>query len=299
MVIGKGANQITINGDDTDPDGGAIKVGITEIKKDAIDVELDTGEKVVINNMGINAGHSAITNVADGVNDHDAVNVKQLKELSSMVTSSSTIVKGSGAAIVTPVTEEGHKGYNVHVDKVVQFTDKDGRDVVKVGNNFHIVKNGVVSSTTIAAKDIYTRMVNPDGTTTTPTKLGNVAPGKVAPGSTDAVNGSQLYETQQMIVNNNGLAQQNARQIRELRSDLNNGMAQMAAMSSVEFTGVAPHKMRVAAGIGAYRGARAVAVGVGYSPQEAFLINAKWSTPTNTCRGSAVGIGASYEFNFD
>ncbi|MBR8750032.1 hypothetical protein IX317_001713 [Fusobacterium sp. DD29] len=299
VVIGKGANQITINGDDTDPDGGAIKVGITEIKKDAIDVELDTGEKVVINNMGINAGHSAITNVADGVNDHDAVNVKQLKELSSMVTSSSTIVKGSGAAIVTPVTEEGHKGYNVHVDKVVQFTDKDGRDVVKVGNNFHIVKNGVVSSTTIAAKDIYTRMVNPDGTTTTPTKLGNVAPGKVAPGSTDAVNGSQLYETQQMIVNNNGLAQQNARQIRELRSDLNNGMAQMAAMSSVEFTGVAPHKMRVAAGIGAYRGARAVAVGVGYSPQEAFLINAKWSTPTNTCRGSAVGIGASYEFNFD
>lgn len=76
-------------------------------------------------------------------------------------------------------------------------------------------------------------------------------------------------------------------------------MAQMSAMAAVDFVHVNPNKMKVGAGVGGYKGARAVAVGVAYAPTEHFLINAKWSTPTNTHRGSAFGIGATYEFNCD
>lgn len=214
---------------------------------------------------------------------------------------SKTIIKGSGAVVATPVTDEaGHKGYNIHVDRIVQYVDSEGRDVIKDGDNFYLINNGQIDRTKkIAQSDVSVRMVNPDGSTSTPTRLGNVAAGRVAPDSTDAVNGSQLHATNQQVADNTRRIDENAREIHDLRRDHNNGMAQMSAMAAVDFVHVNPNKMKVGAGVGGYKGARAVAVGVAYAPTEHFLINAKWSTPTNTHRGSAFGIGATYEFNCD
>ena len=56
-------------------------------------------------------------------------------------------------------------------------------DVDKDGN----VLNGATPASTVEA-----RLVNPKGETTVPTKLSNIADGKVAAGSKDAVNGGQL-----------------------------------------------------------------------------------------------------------
>ncbi|MEG9533740.1 YadA family autotransporter adhesin, partial [Mannheimia indoligenes] len=47
--------------------------------------EVKVGD-VTINNNGINAGNKQITNVADGVKDTDAVNVRQLKQVKNDVT---------------------------------------------------------------------------------------------------------------------------------------------------------------------------------------------------------------------
>lgn len=275
--------SVTIDG--TDGSNGIISNGV-----------------VIINNNGIDAGNKQITNVAEGLNDTDAVTLSQLEDKINNITitgGTPVDVKGSGAAVVTEKTNSaGHKEYNVHVDKMVQYVDKSGRELVKDGENFYVIKNGTIDRSTVIAKsDVQVNMVGADDGK--PTKLGNVADGEIAPGSKDAINGGQLYEITRGYNEFDSRIADNSRQLRELRKDHNNGIAQMAAMSAVDFAHVTPNKLKVGAGVGGYKGARAVAVGVAYAPTYHLLMNAKCALPTNTHHGGAAGFGATYEFNCD
>ena len=97
---------------------GSVKIGDTKI----------TNGGLVINNGpsitkdGINAGNKQITNVEDGVNDTDAVNVRQLKDAKTK------LVDGQN----TTVTGDGSKNnpYKVNVEgdlkKITSITNNDG-----------------------------------------------------------------------------------------------------------------------------------------------------------------------------
>ena len=97
---------------------GSVKIGDTKI----------TNGGLVINNGpsitkdGINAGNKQITNVEDGVNDTDAVNVRQLKDAKTK------LVDGQN----TTVTGDGSKAnpYKVNVkgdlNKITSITNKEG-----------------------------------------------------------------------------------------------------------------------------------------------------------------------------
>ena len=97
---------------------GSVKIGDTKI----------TDGGLVINNGpsitkdGINAGNKQITNVDDGVNDTDAVNVRQLKDAKTK------LVDGQN----TTVTGDGSKNnpYKVNVEgdlkKITSITNNDG-----------------------------------------------------------------------------------------------------------------------------------------------------------------------------
>ncbi len=87
----------------------------------------------------------------------------------------------------------------------VVYTDENGTRLVKAKDGEYYkaadvdatgnVLNGATKATTVEA-----RVVNPDGTTTGgTTKLSNIADGKVAAGSKDAVNGGQLHTTKSEI----------------------------------------------------------------------------------------------------
>ena len=298
IKVGKAGNKVEIDGTT-----GSVKTGDVTISKDEITV--GNGNKITIN--GNNGTITNLTNttwnpgtIVSGRAATEDQLQKAIDGANTEVINSKTKVTGSGATLVTSKEESGHTVYNVHVDRIVQYVDSEGRDVIKDGDNFYLINNGQIDrKNKIAQSDVSVRMVNPDGSTSTPTRLGNVAAGRVAPDSTDAVNGSQLHATNQQVADNTRRIYENAREIHDLRRDHNNGMAQMSAMAAVDFVHVNPNKMKVGAGVGGYKGARAVAVGVAYAPTEHFLINAKWSTPTNTHRGSAFGIGATYEFNCD
>ena len=96
-----------------------------------------------------------------------------------------------------------------------------------------------------------------------------VADGKVSADSTDAINGSQLYETNQKVA-------ENAQNIGILGSAVNKlgdriervgaGAAALAALHPLDFD--PDNKLDFAAGFGNYRGASAVAVGAFYRPSE-------------------------------
>ena len=83
----------------------------------------------------------------------------------------------------------------------------------------------------------------------------NVAPGAINPTSTDAVNGSQLYQTENRIT-----------KLGDRVDRVGAGAAALAALHPLDFD--PDDKWDVAAGYGNYKGAHAVAIGAFYRPNE-------------------------------
>ena len=87
----------------------------------------------------------------------------------------------------------------------VVYTDENGERLVKANNgNYYkttdVDKTGNVVNNAQPATTVEARVVNPDGTTTGgTTKLSNIADGKVAANSKDAVNGGQLHTAKSEI----------------------------------------------------------------------------------------------------
>lgn len=166
-------------------------------------------------------------------------------------------------------------------------------DTFQSGNTT-INNNGLTIKTSDADRTISIAdgNVNMGGNT-----VSGVADGQVAPGSTDAVNGSQLYATNQRVtantesistlnqtVNNNtesinvltDAVVTNAENINSLSHSLNKldsrinrvgaGAAALAALHPLDFD--PDNKWDFAAGYGNYAGANAIAIGTYYRPNE-------------------------------
>lgn len=130
------------------------------------------------------------------------------------------------------------------------------------------------------------------GSSSNKRKIVNVADGIIAEGSSDAVTGGQLYETQQAI-------QENSRTINEVASNLhdeiNRSAANSAAIAALHPLGLdEEHHWSAAAGVGSYGGEQAVSVGIFYKPTENFMMNLGASTATEGDR--MFNAGVSYRF---
>ena len=161
-------NEIT-----TTAKGDTITVGLAETVKAQLAKVGDTSS----NGRDGKAGTSGAQGLTgkDGLNDKtltDKVNALRNGEAGSVV-----YTDENGARLVKAKDGEYYKAADV---------DKDGN-----------VLNGAPKATTVEA-----RVVNPDGTTTGgTTKLSNIADGKVAAGSKDAVNGGQLNTVKTDLAN--------------------------------------------------------------------------------------------------
>ena len=134
---------------------------------------------------GINAGNKAISNVAAGVKDTDAVNVAQLKAAAAKATSK--VESGNDNIVVTPEQNaDGSTTYKVATApnlKADSFTAGDtvvNNDGVKVGDKVALGKDG------LKAGDVN---ITADGINAGNKAISNVAEGKK---DTDAVNVGQL-----------------------------------------------------------------------------------------------------------
>lgn len=106
------------------------------------------------------------------------------------------------------------------------------------------------------------------------TTITNVAGGNVEKDSTDAVNGSQLWETHQEIHQNAAGISQLSGSVTRLGNRLNRvgaGAAALAALHPLDFDPDA--KWDFSAGYGNYNGANAVAVGAYYRPNEDLMFS--------------------------
>lgn len=130
------------------------------------------------------------------------------------------------------------------------------------------------------------------GSKTNKRKVVNVADGLVAAGSSEAVTGGQLYETQQAIANNQRSINQVAN---TLHKEINRAAANSAAIAALQPIGLDDeHHWSAAAGVGHYSGEQAVAVGLFYKPTQNFMVNMGGST---TAHGDPMlNLGVSYRF---
>lgn len=124
------------------------------------------------------------------------------------------------------------------------------------------------------------------GTTGQERTITHVAAGRVSADSTDAINGSQLYGANQQIDNLYN-------KISNIGKDANKGDARAAALAALHPMQFDPdNRVQVMGGIGHYKDANALALGVGYYPKENLLLTAGATVSDRIM----ANLGVSYKF---
>nr|WP_229238187.1 YadA-like family protein [Dyella amyloliquefaciens] len=189
---------------------GSVTMGTTVLNAKGLDIKststVPSAPDVSITAAGISAGMNKITNVVDGVDANDAVNVEQLNKASShfySVNSSDATAanyKNDGAtgvnAVAAGVGASASADHSVAMGELASATTANsvalgansstsavvGTDSVTIGNTTYTGFAGT--------KPVGTVSVGSNGNERTIT---NVAAGQITDTSTDAINGSQLY----------------------------------------------------------------------------------------------------------
>ena len=204
-----------------------------------------TNDNVASNTAAIGKLDNRVTNNTNAI----AQNKDAIDKLDNRVTSVANLAKqhttveaGNNITVTESANTDGGKKYTVGMAKDITV------DSVKVGDKTYVSKDGL----------------NANGN-----KVTQVADGKLEKDSKDAVNGGQLYATNQLV-------KENASNISILGNSINKldnrvdkvgaGAAALAALHPLDFD--PEDKWDFAAGYGNYSGASAVALGAYYRPNE-------------------------------
>ena len=183
----------SVTAGDTVMNNDGVKVGDdVALNKDG----LKAGD-VNLTKAGLNNGGNKITNVAAGTDDTDAVNVSQLKQAAAA--SKTEVVQGKNIVVTEKTGDKGQTVYEVATDKDLDVDSVKAGDTtvnndgVKVGDDVALTQDGVKAGDVKLTKNGLNNAGN---------KVTNVADGDINANSKDAVNGSQLYATNQNVANN-------------------------------------------------------------------------------------------------
>lgn len=234
---------------------------VTDTSTDAIN-----GSQLHATNQSVDANTQNIAanakNIAKGMNFAADIGTAYNAQLGDTVS-----IKGDGKNLSTSVD----KGtITVHMSDTPVFTS---------------VTASTITGNTIKAGDTVT--LSHQGADMGGTKITHLKDGDISPTSTDAVNGSQLYSTENRI---NLLD----RQVNHLDSQINRvgaGAAALAALHPLDFD--PDDKWDFAAGYGNYKNANAVAIGAYYRPNEDVMFNVGGSFSGGE---NMVNAGISWKF---
>ena len=280
----------------TDENGKRVsKQGDKFVNEDGIEVKPHKIKLSLVNADGKTTNPSTLQNVAEGVQDTDAVNVKQLKEAtekpltfngdagssSAKLGETVAIKGGANSADLTDnnigvIADSTTKTLNVKLSKKLkglesaEFVDNNGNTTNITGDGVHI-SGGNGSNVSLTSQGL-----NNGGN-----RITNVAPGVEA---TDAVNVSQLNQV--------GAALHN--RINNVAKGAYGGVASAGAMASLP-QAYLPGKSMVAAGASHYRGESAVALGASRISDNGKII-LKLNASHNTSGNTMVGAGVGYQF---
>lgn len=264
--------------------------GIESMTNGLSSIRMGNGGTVTINNRVTIDQSGKISGVAAGEvkeGSTDAVNGSQLHAVQQEAGKHTKVVNGSNIT-VEETDQDGQKTYKVGLNKDLLLGDITGKNVSISGTNGTIETTGSIATKDKIYADNGAKLADIDITGDTISngqssvkldkegtvtingkvsvnqngKVSGVAAGDISEKSTDAVNGSQLFATNQQVV-------QNAQSISKLDNRINKvgaGAAALAALHPLDFD--PDDKWDFAAGYGNYNGENAAAIGAYYRPNE-------------------------------
>ena len=276
-------NKVTV--DQNGKVSGVAAGDISDTSTDAVN-----GSQLKATNDRVSQVEGDITNIKSDITDIKG-DVKNLGDRVTKVEQEAgkhtKVVNGSNVT-VEETDQDGQKTYKVGLNKDLLLGDITGKNVSISGTNGTIETTGSIATkdkiyadkgAKLADIDITGDTISNDkssvkldknGTVTINGKVSvnqngkvsGVAAGDISEKSTDAVNGSQLFATNQQVV-------QNAQSISKLDNRINKvgaGAAALAALHPLDFD--PDDKWDIAAGYGNYNGENAAAIGAYYRPNE-------------------------------
>lgn len=238
-----------------------ISAGGVTIAKDSTTVSLKSN--------GLDNGGQTIKNVAAGENDTDAVNLLQLKNSVTKVESAS--------------------------QDYIDITTRKENAPTNTGATIYSVGLSVDAETAITNANHY---LTADGINAQNQKITNVAPGTISATSTDAVNGSQLYQTNQAVQQNSDDISKLYNRSAELNRKIHRAGAHAAALAALHPLDFDEnHRVSASLGLGQYHSSGAAALGIFVRPTENFMVSLGGSIAS----GSDVmgNLGVHYRFGGD
>ena len=276
-------NKVTV--DQNGKVSGVAAGDISDTSTDAVN-----GSQLKATNDRVSRVEGDITNIKSDITDIKG-DVKNLGDRVTKVEQEAgkhtKVVNGSNVT-VEETDQDGQKTYKVGLNKDLLLGDITGKNVSISGTNGTIETTGSIATkdkiyadkgAKLADIDITGDTISNDkssvkldknGTVTINNKVtvdqdgkvSGVAIGDISADSKDAVNGSQLFATNQQVT-------QNAQSISKLGNRINKvgaGAAALAALHPLDFD--PDDKWDFAAGYGNYNGENAAAIGAYYRPNE-------------------------------
>ncbi len=199
------APSFTIGGKTyTDVGSALVAAAATGSSSDSVAYDTTSHTKVTLGGTG-STTPVTLANVADGKLNNDAVNVEQLKAMGANIDSSGNI---SNAFVAYDSTSKdkvtfGGTGSTTPVTLANVADGKANNDAVNVEQlkamGANIDSSGNISNAFVSYDDTSKSAITLKGATGT--KISGLAEGTLSATSTDAVNGTQLYLTNQNVAN--------------------------------------------------------------------------------------------------
>lgn len=246
-----------------------------DIKQNAADIAQNKAD-IATNKADIATNKADIaTNKANIA--QNAADIKKVEELAKKHT---TVTAGDNIIVTEDTNKDGGKEYNVALKNNIDLGDNGSvttgqtvmnNDGLKVGKDVSVTATAVTAGkTSISDEGVKVgdkTYISDKGLNANDQKVTNVAAGELSATSKDAVNGSQLYATNQEVANNTN-------RINKLGSRVNKvgaGAAALAALHPMDFD--PDDKLTFAAGYGNYAGENAAAIGAYYRPDEKVMFS--------------------------
>ena len=251
-------------------------------------------KRVTDNETAIKNNADAIKKNADAIkNNTDAISGlnTRVDKVEALAGKHTTLTNGTNIS-VQETDVDGQKNYKVNLNKDIMLGDLTGKNVNISGTNGTIETTGYIATKDRVYADKGAKLadidvtgnkisngassivldgsnvkVNDKVTIDQNGKVTGVADGDVKENSKDAVNGSQLYKTNQEVVNNTNRINQLGSRVNKVGA----GAAALAALHPMDFD--PDDKLTFSAGYGNYGGENAAAIGAYYRPDEKVMFS--------------------------
>ena len=271
--------NVAANRADIDKNKADIAQNKADIAQNKADIAQNKAD-IAQNKADIAANRTDIDkNAADiAQNKTDIKNLNtRVDNVEELAKKHTTVTAGDNMVVAETTNKDGGKEYNVALDKDINLDSVTtgqtvmNNDGLKVGKDVSVTATAVTAGkTSISDEGVKVgdkTYISAEGLNANDQKVTNVADGDISATSKDAVNGSQLYKTNQEVANNTN-------RINKLGSRVNKvgaGAAALAALHPMDFD--PDDKLTFSAGYGNYAGENAAAIGAYYRPDEKVMFS--------------------------